>query len=94
MIFKLRVFLLFAIFFSACPAFSIEDCDDSQMTWVQDALDDAVYLAGRAALTLQQVLGPSDGIPYHVQKILDAFLSPDAGKNQAIYQFILSKSNN
>jgi len=92
MIHELGVFLLFAIFSLANAAFDIQNCEGSKKTWVQDALDDAVHLTGRAAQTLDEALNSPIGIRSQVKIILDAFLSPQANQpGQPIYRSILGK---
>ena len=77
MVFKLGIFLLFSLFTSALEDYFIQDCDEDQTTRVRSALDDAVYLAGRATETLDEALNSPDGIPYPVEIILNAFLQPE-----------------
>ena len=90
MISKFGVFSLFALFLLASADFNIQYCAEPRYSWVESGLRDAVYLAGRAAQTLQQVLGSSDPIPSPVKTILDAFLSSEATHDT--YQGILGKS--
>ena len=86
MISKLRVFSLFSL---AYGAFNIQNCDDNQQPWLQNALNDVVYVACRATQTLQEALSLPE-IPPTVQTILDAFLSSQATLVQ--YQDALGKS--
>ena len=87
---KFGVFSLFALFPLACAYFNIQNCAEPRYSWLESGLYDAVYLAGRAALTLQQVLDSSDPIPTTVKTILDAFLSSEATRDT--YLGIVGKS--
>ena len=84
------VFLLFAIHSLACTAFNIQNCVGLHKDWVQSALQDTVFLATRAALTLEEELKSPKGISPEVQTILDAFLRPQ--NTQDIYKSILGMS--
>jgi len=91
MIFKPgELFSLFAIFYLACADFNFhQNCVGAQQTYVELAIYDVVYLAGRAALTLSQVLNSPTGINPWVAVILDAFLSEEA--DRSTYQYVLGE---
>jgi len=91
--FKLGIFALFVIFSLARGAdINIQNCDNTQQSWVQNAIVEAQLFAGRAAKTLQEALDSpvAEGIPSEIQTLLDAFLAPKAPKDK--YQSILGKS--
>ena len=90
MIFKSVVLSLFSIFSLSYAAFDIQNCNPKQKALVEAALEDAVYLAGRAAQTLEEALNLPGGIPIQVEIILDAFLSPKA--SLLLYKEILGKT--
>jgi len=86
---KLGVFSIFAILSLAYADFDIQNCEGIHYTWVQNALEDAEYLAGRATQTLEEALNWPYGIPTAVQIILDAFLSEEATMDT--YLLVLGK---
>ena len=92
--FKLGVFLLFIMFSLACSALQFMNCDQPQLSWVQNAIKDAVYLASRAAQTLEEVLNSPSEIPIQVEAILDTLLGDieDNIEKINIYQGFLGKS--
>jgi len=92
---KLGIFFLLVIFSKLVfTDISIQNCPGPQQAWIQAAIDDSIYLAAKAAKTLEEIIGMNPIRP-QAQILLDSHLSTLANQNdkgQPIYKWILGKS--
>ena len=95
MIFNWGVFSLVAIFCWAGVAYEIERCNEPDLTWVSNAVTDALYLVTRAVQSLQEVMD-SDAPREESLVIVDGFLGTlkiiDITDKKPFYQAALGKS--